>query len=687
MQTEGNGHRAGRSGGRRPRLQCRSARLVSGLRSTAGGCSSPSSRWISAAASARQRVVARIRDRLNGHPGHSRLPGAGAGPARRRAVRATRNTSSRCGAQTSRCCKAWVPNVQDRVKSHPRRDRRQHRPRARRPAGQRRDRPHGGGTPRRANPGYRQRAQRRVIRSGRFRPSTAPRNQYRVILEADPQYLRDPNDLSQVYVSGSGGTQVPLTSVARVERSHRAAGRQSQGQFPSVTITYNLAPDAKIEDVTAAIEQAVAEMHLPETMHADFAGDIQAFKQAAGAQPLLILAALDRGLYRARRALREPGASADHHLHPAVGRARRAAGALQLSGTELTVIAFIGIILLIGIVKKNGIMLVDFALEGERSAGCRRERAIHEACTGALPADPDDDDGGDARRAAAGDRDRPRLRTAPAARHHHHRRAFGVAGTHALHHAGDLSAARPAAPAARRRAARPRSAASPPPAWRRRNSQTPRYRCWMSGAAASSARASAPHHAAALDDEMPVGDLGQRPDILVDHQDRSPSSLSRARQRQISARISGARPSVASSRIKQARIGHQRAADRQHLLLAAGKLVAHAAAALGQPRKQVVDCASVQPPSLGRGRHQIFAHGKIGENLAAFRHQADAELRDPVGRQAAHVRPLKRIEPARAGGQSHDRAHCGGLAHAVAAHQRHHLARRDRRTRCRTAPG
>jgi multidrug efflux pump subunit AcrB len=197
-----------------------------------------------------------------------------------------------------------------------------------------------------------------------------PRNQYRVILEADAQYLRDPNNLSQIFVAGTGNTQVPLTSVARVERSIAPLVVNHQGQFPSVTITYNIAADATIQDVTAGIERAVAEMHLPETLHADF---------AVGAQPLLVLAALF-AVYIVLGVLYESLAHPLTIISTLPSAGLGALLALQISGTELTVIAFIGIILLIGIVKKNGIMLVDFALEGERKRGLPPLLAVREAC-------------------------------------------------------------------------------------------------------------------------------------------------------------------------------------------------------------------------------------------------------------------------------------------------------------------
>jgi multidrug efflux pump len=205
------------------------------------------------------------------------------------------------------------------------------------------------------------------------------RNQYRVILEVDKKYQRDPNDLSNLFVPGNGGAQVPLSAVAKVTRGIAPLVVNHQGQFPSVTITYNIKAGVPIEDATAALTQAIAEMHLPDSIHADFAGDVKAFQQSAGAQPLLLLAALI-AVYIVLGILYE---SLVHPLTiistlPSAGLG--ALLALQISGTELTVIAFIGIILLIGIVKKNGIMMVDFALEGERVRGLTPAQAIHEAC-------------------------------------------------------------------------------------------------------------------------------------------------------------------------------------------------------------------------------------------------------------------------------------------------------------------
>ena len=205
------------------------------------------------------------------------------------------------------------------------------------------------------------------------------RNQYRVILEVDRKYQRDPSDLTYVYVAAKGNTQIPLSEVAHVERGIAPLVVNHQGQFPSVTITYNILPSATIEEVTAQIEQAVAEMHIPDTIHAEFAGDVQAFKRSVGAQPLLLLAALV-AVYIVLGVLYESLAHPLTIISTLPSAGLGALLALQLFNTELTVIAFIGIILLIGIVKKNGIMMVDFALDGERRRGLPPLEAIHEAC-------------------------------------------------------------------------------------------------------------------------------------------------------------------------------------------------------------------------------------------------------------------------------------------------------------------
>ncbi len=206
-----------------------------------------------------------------------------------------------------------------------------------------------------------------------------PRNQYRVILEVDPQFQRDPEDLTRVYVPGQGSTQVPLAAVAKFERSLAPLVVNHQGQFPSVTISYGLKPDVPLETGTQAVRRAIAELHLPDVIRTDFAGDAKEYAQSVNKQPFLIITAL-LAVYIVLGILYE---SLAHPLTivstlPSAGLG--ALLALQVTGMELTVIALIGIILLIGIVKKNGIMLVDFALEAERRHSLPPEQAIYQAC-------------------------------------------------------------------------------------------------------------------------------------------------------------------------------------------------------------------------------------------------------------------------------------------------------------------
>jgi multidrug efflux pump subunit AcrB len=235
------------------------------------------------------------------------------------------------------------------------------------------------------------------------------RNQYRVILEIDRRYQRDPADLSHVYVSaggsvggGSGGcagavattlttnastgvmsgiaaNQVPLSAVARLDRGIAPLVVNHQGQFPAITITFNVATTTTLDEVMSKIQRTVAGLHLPDGIHSEFAGDSKMLAQSAGAQQLLLLAALI-AVYIVLGVLYE---SLAHPLTiistlPAAGLG--ALLALQATGAELTLMAFIGIVLLIGIVKKNGIMLVDFALERERQGGLLPQEAIYDAC-------------------------------------------------------------------------------------------------------------------------------------------------------------------------------------------------------------------------------------------------------------------------------------------------------------------
>ena len=205
------------------------------------------------------------------------------------------------------------------------------------------------------------------------------RNQYRVVMEVDPAYQRDPNDLAHIYVSGRNGAQIPLSNVAKFERTIAPLVVNHQGQFPAVTISFGLREGVTLDVASENIRQAILEMRLPDVIQAEFAGDAKAFAASAGAQPLLILAALI-SVYLVLGVLYESLAHPLTIISTLPSAGLGALLALQLFNMELTIIAFIGIILLIGLVKKNGIMLVDFALEAERQRGLSPERAIYEAC-------------------------------------------------------------------------------------------------------------------------------------------------------------------------------------------------------------------------------------------------------------------------------------------------------------------
>jgi multidrug efflux pump len=212
------------------------------------------------------------------------------------------------------------------------------------------------------------------------------RNQYRVILETDPQFQQDPANINRVFVGGGtaqgvsrGATQVPLAAIARLEKSNTPLSVNHQSQYPAATVTWNLTADTPLETAANAVMQAVAEMHLPDTLRTDFAGDMKVFRESAASQELLILAALV-AVYIVLGVLYESLAHPLTIISTLPSAGLGALLALTLFGAELTIIAFIGIILLIGIVKKNGIMLVDFALAAQRHGGRTPEQAIHEAC-------------------------------------------------------------------------------------------------------------------------------------------------------------------------------------------------------------------------------------------------------------------------------------------------------------------
>jgi multidrug efflux pump len=206
------------------------------------------------------------------------------------------------------------------------------------------------------------------------------RNQYLVVLEIDPKFQSDPSNLDRIYVAGANDAQVPLSAVVRYERDLSPLAVYHSQSFPSTTVSFNLLPDVPLEVATTNIQRAVDELHMPEGIRGSFDGNAGDFNKTSGRQPLLILGALV-AMYIVLGVLYESLAHPLTIISTLPSAGLGALLALQITNTPLTVIAFVGIILLIGIVKKNGIMMVDFALDAERQRGLSSADAIFEACS------------------------------------------------------------------------------------------------------------------------------------------------------------------------------------------------------------------------------------------------------------------------------------------------------------------
>jgi multidrug efflux pump len=204
-------------------------------------------------------------------------------------------------------------------------------------------------------------------------------NQYHVILETMPDFQNNPAKLQDIYVHSTTGGAVPLSTFTHFESGTAPLSVNHQGQFPVVTISFNLAGATSLGEATTAIEQAQSDLNMPPSIQASFQGTAQAFKASLTNEPLLILAAIIT-VYIVLGVLYES------YIHPlTILSTLPSAGvgailALLIFRSELTVVAIIGIILLIGIVKKNAIMMIDFALEAERNHGKSPEDAIYQAC-------------------------------------------------------------------------------------------------------------------------------------------------------------------------------------------------------------------------------------------------------------------------------------------------------------------
>ena len=204
-------------------------------------------------------------------------------------------------------------------------------------------------------------------------------NQYHVVLEAQPQFSRGPRALSDVYVRSSSGGKVPLSTVARIEETRAPLSVNHQGQFPAATVSFNLAPGASLGEATVAIRKAIDEMAIPASVQSQFEGTARAFEASVANQTLLVLAAIVT-VYIVLGVLYESYVHPFTILSTLPSAAVGALLALMLCRTDFSVIALIGIILLIGIVQKNAIMMIDFALEGQRDRGMAPADAIFEAC-------------------------------------------------------------------------------------------------------------------------------------------------------------------------------------------------------------------------------------------------------------------------------------------------------------------
>ena len=206
-----------------------------------------------------------------------------------------------------------------------------------------------------------------------------PLNQYRVVMNAASQFWQSPATLHDIWVRSPAGQQVPLSAFASYASSTAPLAVNHQGLFPAVTMSFNLAPGTALGEAVEAITEAAATVGIPPTIHTTFAGTAQAYQDSMGNQPLLIAAAL-AAVYIVLGILYES------YIHPiTIISTLPSAGvgallALRLCHTDLSLIAMIGIILLIGIVKKNAILMIDFALGAERLEGKNSRDAIYEAC-------------------------------------------------------------------------------------------------------------------------------------------------------------------------------------------------------------------------------------------------------------------------------------------------------------------
>jgi multidrug efflux pump len=204
-------------------------------------------------------------------------------------------------------------------------------------------------------------------------------NQYHVVMEVEPRFWQSPAGLNEIYLHPAAGGTVPLSAIAHYEPATAPLSVNHQGQFPSATISFNLRPGVALSQAVSAINQTEQNIGMPATIRGSFSGTAQAFQSSLASEPLLIVAAL-LAVYIVLGILYESYVHPITILSTLPSAGLGAVLALLLTGTDLSVIALIGIILLIGIVKKNAIMMIDFALAAERNEGKSSHEAIFQAC-------------------------------------------------------------------------------------------------------------------------------------------------------------------------------------------------------------------------------------------------------------------------------------------------------------------
>jgi len=206
-----------------------------------------------------------------------------------------------------------------------------------------------------------------------------PLNQYRVVMEAAPQYWQSPEALKSLYIILPNGSQIPFSAFSRYEMTNTALSVAHQSQFAASTVSFNLAPGASLSDARDAVNQELARIGVPTTIHGSFQGTARVFEASLKSQPWLILTAL-LTVYIVLGILYESLVHPITILSTLPSAGVGALLALIVFKTEFTIIALIGVILLIGIVKKNAIMMIDFALEVERRERLSPQDAIYRAC-------------------------------------------------------------------------------------------------------------------------------------------------------------------------------------------------------------------------------------------------------------------------------------------------------------------